>query len=304
MPDKAKTDASGENADDNDVHPLWLEKADALVEALPFMQRYEGEVVLIKYGGQVMSDEGLAASCARDIALLRQSGVYPVVVHGGAPQIGTMLRELGIDTRFEDGLRVTDSKTIKVVEMVLAGSINKHIVNAITQAGARAVGLCGKDGGLMVARKLVHEGGVDLGFVGEPARIDTEMVWSVLEAGLIPVIAPIAACDGGDTYNINADTAAGAIAVAMQARRLLLLTDVSGVLGEDGALVPALNCTEARTMIEKQIITGGMIPKMQTSIRALEEGVEAVAILDGRQPHAVLLELLTNHGAGTLISAS
>ena len=285
-------------------------RAEVLVQALPHMQRYDQEIVLIKYGGHAMGDPAAAEDFAEDIVLLEQSGVKPIVVHGGGPQIGRMLDKLGIKSNFEAGLRVTDEATVEVVEMVLAGSINKQIVGWISNEGGRAIGLCGKDGNMVRARKAVRmavdpasneERELDLGFVGEPAVVDRTVLDAVLKAELIPVIAPVASGADGQTYNVNADTFAGAIAGAMNAKRLLLLTDVPGVLDKDKNLIPELTVNDCRRLIADGTITGGMIPKIETCIYALERGVEAVVILDGKVPHAVLLELFTDFGAGTLV---
>ncbi len=287
------------------------DQARILAEALPYMQRYDAATVVVKYGGHAMGDEEGAKTFAQDIVLLKQSGVNPVVVHGGGPQIGAMLNRLGIKSEFAAGLRITDRATVEVVEMVLAGSINKQIVAAINGQGARAVGLCGKDGNMVTARKVSRtvvdpgsaiERVVDLGFVGEPDRVDRTVLDSVAKSDLVPVIAPVAASEQGETYNVNADTFAGAIAGALKAKRLLLLTDVPGVLDKDKRLIKQLSVEEARRLIADGTISGGMIPKVETCIDALEQGVEGVVILDGQVPHAVLLELLTDHGAGTLIT--
>ncbi|GAK45299.1 acetylglutamate kinase [Tepidicaulis marinus] len=292
------------------LNEAWLDRARILSEALPYMQRYDKRTVVVKYGGHAMGDAGLAAKFARDIVLLKQAGVNPIVVHGGGPQIGSMLKRLNIESEFASGLRITDKSTVEIVEMVLAGSINKQIVGALNQAGGRAVGLCGKDGNLIVARKLEHkihdpesniEKLLDLGFVGEPHRVNPEILQTIIASDIIPVIAPIGVSEEGDTYNINADTAAGAIAGAMNAKRLLLLTDVRGVLGKDGKLIQRLSVAEAEALMKDGTISGGMIPKLETCIESVEKGVEAVVIVDGRVPHVVLLELLTEHGAGTLI---
>lgn len=286
------------------------DRARILSEALPFMQLYDKRTVVVKYGGHAMGDEALGAEFARDIVLLKQAGLNPIVVHGGGPQIGAMLTRLGIKSEFSGGLRITDKATVEIVEMVLAGSINKQIVAQLNQAGGRAVGLCGKDGNLIVARKVEHkvhdpesniEKLLDLGFVGEPAAINPEILQVIQKSDIIPVIAPTGASPDGHTYNINADTAAGAIAAAMGAARLLLLTDVSGVLNKEGKLMEELTIEQARALMKDGTISGGMIPKLETCIEAVEGGVEAVVILDGRVPHAVLLELFTEHGAGTLI---
>jgi acetylglutamate kinase len=288
------------------------DRARLIAEALPFMQRYEGKTVVIKYGGHAMGDAGLARAFARDVALLKQSGVNPVVVHGGGPQIGAMLDKLGIESSFEGGLRITDEATVEVVEMVLAGSINKQIVATINAEGAWAIGLCGKDGSMVFAEKATRtivdpdsniEKIVDLGFVGEPAQVDRRLLDILAHSAMIPVIAPVAPGRDGATYNINADTFAGAIAGALAAERLLFLTDVPGVLDADGALVEELTLAQARAMIADGSISGGMIPKVETCIAAVESGVSGVVILNGKTPHAVLLELFTDHGAGTLIKA-
>ena len=287
-----------------------VERARILSEALPFMQRYDKRTVVVKYGGHAMGDEALGAEFARDIVMLKQAGLNPIVVHGGGPQIGAMLTRLGIKSEFSGGLRITDKATVEIVEMVLAGSINKQIVAQLNQAGGRAVGLCGKDGNLIVARKVeqkVHdpesniEKILDLGFVGEPEKINPEILEVIQKSDIIPVIAPIGVSSDGHTYNINADTVAGAIAGAMSAARLLLLTDVKGVLDKQGKLMEALTVDQAKALMKDGTISGGMIPKLETCIESVEGGVEAVVILDGRVRHAVLLELFTEHGAGTLI---
>jgi len=284
--------------------------ARVLSEALPHMQRYDEEIVVVKYGGHAMGEEASARSFARDIVLLEQTAVNPVVVHGGGPQIGDMLKRLGIKSEFAAGLRITDAATIEVVEMVLAGSINKQIVGFINEAGGKAVGLCGKDGNMVQARKVTRtvvdpgshiEKVVDLGFVGEPNKVDVTVLNQILGRELIPVLAPVATAAEGGTFNVNADTFAGAIAGALKAKRLLLLTDVPGVLDKSKNLIKQLTADEARALIANGTISGGMIPKVETCIYALEAGVEGVVILDGKVEHAVLLELLTDHGAGTLI---
>jgi acetylglutamate kinase len=284
--------------------------AHILSEALPHMQRYDEEIVVVKYGGHAMGEEEMAKSFARDIVLMEQTAINPVVVHGGGPQIGGMLDRLGIKSEFAAGLRVTDAATIEIVEMVLAGSINKQIVGFINGAGGRAVGLCGKDGNMVLARKISRsmidpdsqiEKIVDLGFVGEPEKVDVTVLNQILGRDLIPVLAPLATSREGITYNINADTFAGAIAGALGAKRLLLLTDVPGVLDKSKTLIRELSADEARRLIADGTISGGMIPKVETCLYALEQGVEGVVVLDGRVPHAVLLELLTDHGAGTLL---
>ena len=281
-----------------------------LSEALPFMQRYDQQVVVVKYGGHAMGNEALADCFASDIVLLEQSGVKPIVVHGGGPQIGKLLDRLQIRSEFADGLRVTDAATIEVVEMVLAGSINKQIVAAINKAGGRACGISGKDANLLIAKKLERrvrdpnsniEKVIDLGFVGEPEQVNPRIVEVIAGGDLIPVIAPIGASREGVTYNINADTFASVLASAMKAKRLLLLTDVAGVLDKKGALIPKLTVSEARALIADGTISGGMIPKVEGCIDVVEAGVEGVVIINGKVPHAVLIELFTKHGAGTLI---
>ena len=289
---------------------LPQDQARILVEALPHMQQYDEEIVVVKYGGHAMGDEGAAKSFARDIVLMEQTAINPVVVHGGEPQIGDMLKRLGIKSEFADGLRITDKATVEIVEMVLAGSINKQIVGFINAAGGRAIGLSGKDGNMVTARKITRtmvdpgsniEKVIDLGFVGEPEKVDTTVLTQILGRELIPVLAPVATSADGATYNVNADTFAGAIAGALKAKRLLLLTDVPGVLDKGKQLIKELSVDDARRLIADGTISGGMIPKVETCMYALEAGVEAVAILDGRQEHAVLIELLTDAGAGTLM---
>ena len=288
----------------------WLAKASTLSEALPYMRRYAGKTFVVKYGGHAMGDERIAELFARDIVLLRQVGINPVVVHGGGPQIGAMLERLKIKSEFIDGLRVTDRETVDVVEMVLSGAINKQLTALVNAAGATAIGLSGKDGGLIRAEKLTRtkrdpdshiEKVLDLGFVGEPKQIDTSIIRALEKSGIIPVIAPIGLGPNGETFNINADTVAGAVAAALKATRLLLLTDVSGVKGKDGALMPELTDTDVRRLIGDGTIYGGMIPKVETCLAAVEGGVEAAVILDGRVPHSILLEIFTEHGVGTLI---
>jgi len=286
------------------------EQARLLSAALPYMQRYENKTVVVKYGGHAMGNAELGRAFARDIALLKQSGVNPIVVHGGGPQIGAMLDRMGIESRFEGGLRVTDAKTVEIVEMVLAGSINKEIVALINAEGEWAIGLCGKDGNMVFAEKAQKtvrdpdsniERVLDLGFVGEPAEVDRTLLDLLARSEMIPVLAPVAPGRDGHTYNINADTFAGAIAGAVQAKRLLFLTDVPGVLDKDRKLLDRLTVAEARALIADGTISGGMIPKVETCIYAIERGVEGVVILDGKTAHSVLLELFTEHGAGTLI---
>jgi acetylglutamate kinase len=281
-----------------------------LSEALPHMQRYDEETIVIKYGGHAMGDEELARSFARDIVLLEQTAINPVVVHGGGPQIEAMLKKAGVQSQFAGGLRITDAPTLEIVEMVLAGSINKQIVGFINAAGGKAIGLCGKDGNMVIARKATRrvvdpgsniEKVVDLGFVGEPDKVDTTVLDTVLGRELIPVLAPVCAAADGGSYNVNADTFAGAIAGALKAKRFLLLTDVPGVLDKNKKLIDQLSAADVRALIADGTISGGMIPKVETCLYALEQGVEGVVILDGKVPHAVLLELFTDHGAGTLI---
>ena len=285
-------------------------RANVLSEALPFMRRYAGKTIVVKYGGHAMGDTTVAASFARDIVLLKQIGIQPVVVHGGGPQIGQMLDRLKIQSSFVDGLRVTDKATVEIVEMVLSGSINKEIVALIAGAGGMALGLSGKDGGLITARKLTRttkdpeshiERLLDLGFVGEPTHVDIKVLKLLESAGIIPVVAPIGICEQGETYNINADTAAGAVAGALSASRLLMLTDTAGVLDKDKKVMPEITVEAARSMIADGTIYGGMIPKIETCLAAVESGVEAAVILDGRKPHAILVELLSSAGAGTMI---
>jgi acetylglutamate kinase len=287
-----------------------FQQARILAEALPYMQRYDEATIVVKYGGHAMGQEQQARDFARDIVLLEQTAINPVVVHGGGPQIEAMLKKVGVQSEFAAGLRITDAKTLEIVEMVLAGSINKQMVGYINGAGGKAVGLCGKDGNMVVARKLTRsvidpdsniERVVDLGFVGEPDKIDTTVLMQILGRDLIPVLAPVAASADGGTFNVNADTFAGAIAGALKAKRFLLLTDVAGVLDKSKKLIPELSVDEARRLIADGTIAGGMIPKVETCIDALERGVEGVVILDGKVPHAVLLELFTELGSGTLI---
>ena len=288
----------------------FSDDASVLAKALPFMQRYEGKTVVVKYGGHAMGDPALGQAFARDIALLKQSKVNPIVVHGGGPQIGSMLEKMGIESRFEGGLRVTDAKTVEIVEMVLAGSINKQIVALINAEGEWAIGLCGKDGNMVFAEKATKtmidpesniERVLDLGFVGEPTEVDRTLIDLLARSEMIPVIAPVAPGRDGHTYNINADTFAGAIAGSQQAKRLLFLTDVPGVLDKSGELIPELSVKQAKDLIADGTISGGMIPKVETCFDALARGVEGVVILNGKVPHAVLIELFTEYGAGTLI---
>ncbi len=304
------TDAAATGAALTDALGPVHAKAKILSEALPYMQRYDRETVVVKYGGHAMGDPELAKDFARDVVLLKQAGVNPVVVHGGGPQIGRLLERLNIKSEFKDGLRVTDRQTVDVVEMVLAGSVNKEIVSAINDQGGKAVGICGKDANLMRATKLERrvrdpesniEKVLDLGFVGEPGLVEPHIIDVIIQSDLIPVVAPIGVGPDGETLNINADTFAAAIAVALKAKRLLLLTDVDGVLDKDGALVRSMTTSEALSLIADGTITGGMIPKIESCIDVISEGVEAVVIINGKVPHSVLLELFTEHGAGTLI---
>jgi acetylglutamate kinase len=287
------------------------QKAKVLAEALPFMRRYNEKTVVVKYGGHAMGEGGDAF--ARDVVLLKQVGIHPIVVHGGGPQIGQMLERLKIKSSFIDGLRVTDRETVDIVEMVLAGSINKQIVGAINKAGGTAIGLSGKDGNLIEARKLRRtkvdpdsniEKVIDLGFVGEPARINTAVIDTLEGSHIIPVIAPVGVGSDGESFNINADTVAGAVAAAVKATRLLLLTDVAGVLDKEKKLIAELDVARVKALIADGTISGGMIPKVETCLEAVEGGVEGAVILDGRVPNAILLELFTEAGPGTLIARS
>ncbi|PPD30855.1 MAG: acetylglutamate kinase [Hyphomicrobium sp.] len=285
------------------------EKARILAEALPNMLRYDDQTVVIKFGGHAMGDEALANAFAQDVVYLKLSGVNPIVVHGGGPQIASMLKKLEIKSEFVNGLRVTDKPTVEIVEMVLAGAINKEIVSAINRQGGKAVGICGKDANLMIAKKITEMPdptsnlmqAVDIGYVGDPVEVNPHIVDVISKSDLIPVIAPIGISREGETLNINADTFASALAARMKAKRLLLLTDVEGVLDKDKKLIPELTVEEARALIRDGTIQGGMIPKIEGCIEVVEAGVEAVVIINGRVPHAVLLELLTDHGAGTLV---
>ncbi len=293
-------------------HTAMLAKAETLVEALPYLQRYAGKTFVVKYGGHAMGDPELARDFAEDVVLLKAVGINPVVVHGGGPQIGAMLKKLGVESRFVDGLRVTDKATAQIAEMVLSGGINKELVGWIAGAGGKALGISGKDGGLVIASKVRRtvkdpdsniEQVVDLGFVGEPQSVDTSIIETACAAGMIPVIAPIAPGADGETYNLNADTMAGAIAAALGASRLFLLTDVAGVLDQAGELLTDLQPGDIARLQAEGTITGGMIPKLETCIHAVEAGCEAAVVLDGRVPHAMLLEIFTERGAGTLIRA-
>ena len=286
-------------------------QARILAEALPHMQRYDDQTVVIKFGGHAMGDEALAAAFAQDVVLLKQAGVNPIVVHGGGPQIAAMLAKLQIKSEFVNGLRVTDKPTVEIVEMVLAGQINKEIVTAINRQGGRAVGISGKDANLVIAKKITEipdpqsnlMRAVDIGYVGEPEEIDPHIVEVISHSDLIPVIAPIGISRDGQTLNINADTFASALAARLKAKRLLLLTDVAGVLDKEQKLLADLSVEQARALIRNGTITGGMIPKVEGCIEVVEAGVEAVVIIDGRVPHCVLLELFTEHGVGTLLGS-
>jgi len=288
------------------------EQARILAHALPFLRRYAGATVVVKYGGHAMDEEALAEQFGSDIALLKQVGVNPVVVHGGGPQINAMLKRLAIKSTFVDGLRVTDAAMVEVVEMVLAGTVNKYVAGLINRAGALAVGISGKDGGLIRARKLTRtkvdpgsriEKVLDLGFVGEPEHVDVRVIHALTGAGLIPVIAPVGVGADGQTYNINADTVAGAVAGALSATRLLMLTDVPGVLDQESRLIPEMGIADVERGIGDGVITNGMIPKVENCVDAVRQGVKGAVILDGRLPHVCLLELFTEHGVGTLIRA-
>ena len=290
---KTKSDTQG------DLSQKWLEKAGLLVEALPYMRRYAGKAIVVKFGGHAMGEQVFVDSFASDMVLLRQVGTNPLIVHGGGPQIGAMLEKLKIESSFVNGLRVTDEATISVVEMVLAGGINKSLVAAIAKAGGKAVGISGKDGNLIKATKA-HDG--SLGYVGYPEMIDISVIEALMSHDMMPVVAPTAMGDDGMTYNINADTAAGAVAGAIGASRLLMLSDVTGILDKDGQLIERVNISQAKQLITDGTVSGGMIPKLETCIQAVEDGAEAAVILDGRAPHAVLVELFTEHGIGTMIA--
>ncbi|WP_191085212.1 acetylglutamate kinase [Roseococcus microcysteis] len=287
-----------------------LTQMQTLIGALPYLKRYDDQIVVVKYGGHAMGEEHAADRFGRDIALLEQVGVNPVVVHGGGPQINAMLSRLGVKSTFVQGLRVTDAQMVEVVEMVLAGTVNKQLASAITRAGCMAVGISGKDGGLVRARKATRtmkdpgsniEQVLDLGLVGEPESVDTRVLELLIDADIVPVIAPVGVGADGQTYNINADTVSGAIAGALRAERMLMLTDVAGVMDANKNFIPEMTVAEARAGIAAGWIAGGMIPKVETCIHAVEQGVKGAVILDGRLPHAVLRELLTDGGAGTLI---
>ncbi|WP_377923077.1 acetylglutamate kinase [Alteraurantiacibacter palmitatis] len=297
---------------DKSSDPQMLAKAQTLIEALPYFQRYAGRSFVVKYGGHAMGDPEAAQDFAEDIVLLKAVGINPVVVHGGGPQIGAMLKKLGVESQFVDGLRVTDKATAEVAEMVLSGAINKELVGWVNAAGGKAIGLSGKDARMVTATKVARtvkdpesniEQAVDLGFVGEPTSVDTSVLNTISAAGMIPIVAPIASGEDGQTYNINADTMAGAIAAALGAARLFLLTDVAGVLDKQGQLLTNLRPADIAALREDGTIRGGMIPKLETCVHAVEGGCEAAVVLDGRVPHAMLLEFFTSQGAGTLVSA-
>ena len=291
--------------------PALLAKAETLVEALPYIQRYTGETFVVKYGGHAMGDPEAARDFAEDVVLMKAVGINVVVVHGGGPQIGAMLKRLGVESQFVGGLRVTDAETAQIAEMVLAGNINKEIVGWIAGAGGRAVGISGKDGGLVLCEKVGGkrapdpnsgiERNVDLGFVGDPVQVDRRILDTLCRDGIIPVVAPVGIGADGHTYNVNADTMAGAIAAELKAKRFFLLTDVPGVLDKQGELMTDLDPTKIRELQSDGTITGGMIPKLDTCVHAVEAGVDAAVILDGRVPHAMLLEIFTRRGAGTLV---
>ncbi|MDJ0951331.1 MAG: acetylglutamate kinase [Alphaproteobacteria bacterium] len=288
----------------------WLRTGKTLTDALPYLQKFNERIFVIKYGGAAMGDDQLARDFANDVVLLKHCGIHPIVVHGGGPQIGRMLDRLKIQSSFVDGLRVTDQETVDIVEMVLSGNINKRVVSSINAAGGVGVGLSGKDGSLIKARKLRRtkrdpdsniEKILDLGFVGEPTGVDPGILFEFIESGIVPVIAPIGIGENGETFNINADTAAGAVAAAVEATRLFLLTDVPGVLDKEGHLVEEMTLAEAEAAIHDGTITGGMIPKIETCIRAVRDKVDAAVVLDGRMPHSLLLDIFTPHGIGTMI---
>ena len=288
----------------------YIEKAKTLSEALPYMKKFSGETFIIKFGGSAMGDQKLLQNFAKDIVLLKQTGINPIVVHGGGPQIGATLKKMNIETEFVDGLRVTDKNTVDIVEMVLTGKINKQIVNAVCSAKGMAIGISGKDGNLIQAKKLKRirktdsniEKILDMGFVGEPSMINPELFMLLEETDVIPIIAPIGFGENNETYNINADTVAGAIASALVAKKLIMLTDVEGLLDDKNNLVKRASVSDARKMISRGIVKGGMIPKVETCINAIYNNVEASHILDARIPHVLLLEIFTEHGSGTMIS--
>ena len=300
-----------QNSTDKTIN--FAKKAEVLMETLPYMRRYAEKIIVIKFGGHAMAKKEYVKTFAEDVVLLQQVGMRPIIVHGGGPQIGQMLKKLKIQTNFIDGLRVTDEATIDVVEMVLCGVTNKSIVTSISQAGANAVGISGKDGSLISAKKLLIKDNksdsniekvVDLGFVGEPYKINVEVLNALINQKMIPVIAPVGIGDNGETLNINADTVAGAIASAMKAKRMIMLTDIQGVLDSNGKLIPELSITKAKKLIKCKVVDGGMIPKLNNCINTIESGTEAAVIMDGRMPHSLLIELFTEHGVGTLIKTN
>jgi acetylglutamate kinase len=301
---------SGEKPSNKVTEINFIDKASILAEALPYIQKFSGEVFVIKIGGSAMGDPKVIENFAKDVTLLKQIGVNPVIVHGGGTQIGDMLNKLKIKSEFIDGLRVTDRQTVDIVEMVLSGSINKELVTAINKQGGHAIGISGKDANLIVAQKLqkTHKDSdsniekiLDLGFVGEPVTINPEILYTLDESDLIPVIAPIGISKSGQTYNINADTVAGKIASSLNAYKLIVLSDVDGIYNED-KLINSINVNEIHDLINKKIISAGMIPKTKTCIDALENGVNSVHILNGKTPHILLVEVFTEHGVGTMIN--
>ena len=288
----------------------WLNNADILTGALPYMQKYNGSIIVIKYGGNAMADAELVESFCNDIVFLKQSGLKPVIVHGGGPQIGSMLERLGIKTKFESGMRITDEDTLEVVEMVLAGRINKNIASKINSSGGKAVGVSGKDGSMIIAEKLTKQNNssesniekiIDLGYVGFPKKINNEIIETLIADDFIPIIAPLGIGDDGKTYNINADTAAGAIAKKLNARRLIIMSDVEGVLDNNKKLITEINTVKINELIKNETISGGMIPKIKNCLDVASNGVKGVCIIDGRLDHSILFELLSNAGSGTLI---
>lgn len=288
-----------------DQYGEFIQKAATLVEALPYIREFEGKTVVIKYGGAAMENPRLRESTTEDIVLMKYVGMNPVVVHGGGPEISRTLQRLGVEAKFHNGLRITDEETVKVVEMVLAGSLNKEIVTLVSRAGGNPIGICGKDGNLLHARKLMGEDGADLGFVGEITGVHFKIISVLCDAGLIPIIAPIATDPQGNTWNVNADTAAGEIAAAIQAEKLVFLTDTPGILRDpkdNTSLIHQLNYLEIEDLIEKGVIAGGMIPKVDACLKALDYGVAKTHIIDGRVPHSLLLEIFTDRGLGTLVT--
>ncbi|MBM3289870.1 MAG: acetylglutamate kinase [Candidatus Hydrogenedentes bacterium] len=288
-----------------DQYEQFIQKAATLVEALPYIREFEGKTVVIKYGGAAMENPRLRESTTEDIVLMKYVGMNPVIVHGGGPEINRTLQRLGVEAKFHNGLRITDEETVKVVEMVLAGTLNKEIVSLISRAGGNPVGICGKDGNLLHARKLTAKDGADLGFVGEITGVHFQIISVLCEAGMVPVIAPIATDGHGNTWNVNADTAAGEIAAAIQAEKLVFLTDTPGILRDPkdkATLIHQLNHLEIQELIEKGVIAGGMIPKVEACLKALDYGVAKTHIIDGRVPHSLLLEIFTDRGMGTLVT--